>query len=365
MLLEVNGVQYDNFQAASCELRLDALANLFSFEAIAAEGEPLPFKGGESCRVIINGKAVLTGSIEIVDVSYSAGEHNIMVQGRDKTADLLDSSIDVISDLSAPITLKAIIEKVIASIGSDVKVVEDVATEPFNAAEDIAAPEPGDNAFNFIEKYARKRQVLLTSDGDDNVVITSGSGAFSNGSIQHIIGASDNNVIESSFSYDVTGRYNVYKISSQQNPVALNVSGVTGLSAVTDQSGGVFDNQIRAGRQLVLNSETSLSDDQAELRARWEANIRKARGLVYSATVMGFGIDAGDSTSDLWNINTLYQIVDDYVGKSELMLANSITFTTDVDGGEGTALSFVDQNAYSLTLEEPQTNKTAALVLTS
>jgi len=65
MVLEVNGVQYDNFTAASCEIRLDALSNTFSFEAVAAEGAALPFKGGEACRVIVNRQAVLTGFIEI------------------------------------------------------------------------------------------------------------------------------------------------------------------------------------------------------------------------------------------------------------------------------------------------------------
>lgn len=363
MLLEVNGVQYDNFTAASCEIRLDALSNTFSFEAVAAGGVPLPFKGGEACRVIVNGQAVLTGSIEVVDVTYDAGDHTIIVQGRDKTGDLLDSSINEISDLRAPITLKEIIEKVIANIGADIKVIEDVTTDPFNAAEDVAAPEPGDNAFDFIEKYSRKRQVLLTSDGDGNIVITSGSAETAAGSIQHVIDAEDNNVIASSFSFDTTGRYNVYKFASQLNPFALNSAGDTGLESVVNQSGGVFDPDVRIGRQLVLIAEAPNSDDQNVARAKWEANIRKARGLVYSVTIPGYQVDPTDTTSDLWQINKLYQIVDDYLGKSEPMLCNSVTFTLDTQGGELTSLAFVDQKAYSLELEKPRTSKTAGLVI--
>ena len=365
MELEVNGVQYNNFKAASCEIRLDALSNAFSFEAIVAEGDPLPFKGGESCRVIINNKPVLTGSIEIVDVSYDAGDHTITVQGRDKTGDLLDSNISTIPDLRAPITLKQIIEKVIANIGVDIKVIEEVETEPFEEAQDVAAPEPGDNAFNFIEKYSRKRQVLLTSDGDGNIVITSGSSEQVAGSIQHIIGAADNNVIASSFSFDTTGRFNIYKFVSQQNPFTLNSAGETGLASVVNQSGGVSDPDVRIGRQLVLVSETPYSNSQSEARAKWEANIRKARGLVYSVTVPGYTIDSSDKDTPLWQINRLYQIVDDYLGKSEPMLANSVTFTLDTDGGELTSMSFVDEKAYSVDLSKPKTSKTAPLVLLS
>ncbi len=363
MTLEVNGVQFDNFTAASCQIRLDALTNTFSFEAVAAEGVPLPFKGGEACRVIVDDIPVLTGFIEVVDVSYNAGDHTITVQGRDKTGDLLDSNISELSDLRAPITLKQIIEKVIANIGADIKVIEEVTTAPFDAAQDIAAPEPGDNAFDFIEKYSRKRQVLLTSDGDGNVVITSGSTQQVVGSIQHIIGASDNNVISSSFSFDTTGRFNVYKFASQLNLVALNAAGVTGLDPVVNQSGEVSDPDVRKGRQLVLISEAPFSDDQNESRAKWEANIRKARGLVYSAVVSRYTVDPTDLTSDLWRINRLNQIVDDYLGKSEPMLCNSVTFTLDVAGGEQTSLGFVDQKAYSLELTKPETSKTADLIL--
>ena len=363
MQLEVNGVQYDNFTAASCEIRLDALSNAFSFEAVAAKGEPLPFKGGEACRVIVDGEVVLTGSIEIVDVSYSAANHTITIQGRDKTGDLLDSNINKISDLRAPITLKEIIEKVIADIGADIKVIEEVSTLPFDEAQDIAAPEPGDNAFEFIEKYSRKRQVLLTSDSDGNVVITSGSGTSAAGSIQHIIGAEDNNVIASSFSFDTTGRFNIYKFASQLNPLALNLAGETGLDSVVDQGGGASDPDIRIGRQLVLVSEAPGSDDQNETRAKWEANIRKARGLVYSVTVPGYRVDPTKQGSALWKINRLHQIVDDYLGKSEPMLVNSVTFTLDVDGGQLTSLAFVDEKAYTLDLAKPETSKSADLVL--
>ena len=109
--LEVNGVQYSRFESASVGLRLDALSNTFSFEVVSTQGRALPFKGGEACEVIVNNRTVLTGNIEIVTVAYSAGSHSITVSGRDKTADLLDSSLPSFSDLTAPISLKQIIEQ--------------------------------------------------------------------------------------------------------------------------------------------------------------------------------------------------------------------------------------------------------------
>jgi prophage tail gpP-like protein len=358
MKLEVNGVQYDNFTSASCELRLDALSNSFSFQAVAAEGEAFPFKGGDECKIIVNDETVLTGFIEIIEVTYNADDHIILISGRDRTSDLLDSSVSAINDLRAPITLKEIIEKVIANIGSDLEVVDDVSTESFNPAEDVASPEPGNNAFEFIEQYSRKRQVLLTSNSDGNVVITSGSAEQVDGSIQHIIGAIDNNVLSSSFSFDISRRFNSYVFKSELNPVALNNAGTTENSSIVNQSGDVTDGEIRTGRQLTIESEITSSDAENAARAQWEANVRKARSLVYSAVVTGYDVEPG---ADLWQINKLYQVVDDYLGKQEPMLCNSVTFTLDTSGGEQTTLGFVDQEAYSLVLTKPSTSTTADL----
>jgi prophage tail gpP-like protein len=350
MRLEVNGVQYTNFTAASCDIRLDSLSNTFRFDAVAPDAQALPFKGGEECKVIVDGEPVLTGSIEVVDVDFDGSDHKIIVSGRDKTANILDSRIDRIDDIRGDgLTLKSLIERVISELGLDIEVVDEANPPPFNGAEDIAAPEPGDNAFEFIEKYAQKRQVLLTSNSDGNIVITSNSGQVADGRVQHIIDADDNNVISGRFRFDTTGRYNLYRISSDLNPTALNLSGNIDISSIVNQSGVVVDSDIRPGRQLIIISNIPFSDAACEDRAKWEADIRRARGLVYSVRVPQFRV--GGDQGDLWRINRIYQIVDDFVGKIEPMLCNSVTFTFDVNNGRNTNLGFVGQKAYTLFLE--------------
>lgn len=355
MKLEVAGVEYDNFTGASAEIRLDALSNTFSFSAVSTQGTPLPFKGGEACRVLVDGEPVVTGSIEVVDVNYDANGHSIDIQGRDKTGDILDSTISSLSDIRAPITLKSIIQKAIANIGADVSVVDDAEPAPFNAAEDLSAPEPGQNAFDFIETHARKRQVLLTSNGDGDVVITGAGGTKSKGAIQNILNSEDNNVIAGSVSYDTTGRFNIYKFASALNPLAIVNAGATGASEVVNQQGSTTDPDVRIGRQMVLIAEGPSSNDQDKLRAKWEANIRKARGRVYSVTILGYRT-AGD-TGDLWAVNTLVPVRDDFAGIDAEMIVNTVTFSFDLQTGRQTTLSLLESNAYSLALEEPKTEK--------
>ena len=59
-----------------------------------------------------------------------------------------------------------------------------VNPKAFSDAEDLASPEPGENAFAFIEKYAKKRQVLLTSDSSGRIVIDANSGIKADGAVQ-------------------------------------------------------------------------------------------------------------------------------------------------------------------------------------
>ena len=70
--------------------------------------------------------------------------------------------------------------------------------------------------------------------------------------------------------------------------------------------------------------------------------------LIYSAVVPEFRV--GGNSGELWQINRIYQIVDDYIGKTEQMLCNSVTFTFDIDSGSNTSLGFVGQEAYTLFL---------------
>ena len=93
MRIQVNGIEYSNFNHAVATIRLDALSNTFNFGATSEKGNPLPFKGGEECAIIVSGEKVITGFIEIIDVDYDSGSHSISIQGRDKTADLIDSTI--------------------------------------------------------------------------------------------------------------------------------------------------------------------------------------------------------------------------------------------------------------------------------
>jgi len=141
---------------------------------------------------------------------------------------------------------------------------------------------------------------------------------------------------------------------SSLNPTALSLSGSSNNADIVDQSGTTIDSDIRTGRQLVLAAEGSYSNSENNTRAEWEQRIRKARGRLYSAVVQGY---SPPDSSDLWMVNTIIGVLDDFAGISAEMLINSIIFNLDQESGSTTTLSLVEQNAYNLELQEPVTEK--------
>lgn len=354
LTLEVESVPYEGFTSANVRLSLDSLAHDFQFTATAKKTTYLPFTGGERCRVLINDEVITTGFIEIVEVGYSDRNHTINIQGRSKTGDLVDSTLDQL-ELNAPISLQTCIEKVIEQLGLDITVTDQSGSEQFNVAEDKLGPSIGQNAFEFIVTLAKKRQVLLTTDPDGNILITRSESESTSSSLVHQVNGTKNNIISATASYDHTNRFNKYLVKSQLNASSLIFGGgTTDLSSIVNQGGSsnldfVLDSLARVGRQLVLRAEKASSTEQAKLRATWEANIRKARSSAYSVVINNFV----DVNSVRWKLNTTVNVIDDFSNINANKLINSIEFSTTLSGGDRTNLGMVETDAYQVALEEP------------
>lgn len=358
--LEVNGTPYNNFIKGRVNLRLDSLCNEFRFIISRSQNQALPFSEGDSCKVIVNTKIVLTGVIEILQVSYDKDSHIIDISGRDNTSDIVDSTINNLSDIAEGASLKTIIENIISDIGSSISVIEGTiinkSSDDIFGINDVASPEPGTNAFDFIEHLARQRQVLLTSNADGNIVITQGSvEILGNAKLQNTFNGVDNNILKGQVRYDRTNRFNRYKISSQDNISSFSDNESTSLDNIVNVEGQTIDSSIKDGRQLVINAEESYDDEDSFNRSEWEANIRRVRGRTYSVETAGFAYDGNFESKNIWEINKVIPVVDVFCGISGNMLINDITFQVDIDKGSITKINLLEENAYTLLLQEPVT----------
>jgi prophage tail gpP-like protein len=339
----INNRSFTDFVSASATLSLETMANDFEFVASAVNGFP-PLKKGDPIQVTVDGKQVLSGHIEKVSGEESEGTHQVTYSGRDKTGDFIDSQINVIDDLRGELTLKQIIEKVVAHIDLDIKVIDNLNPEPFNEAEDIVSPQVGESAFVFVSTYARKRQAMLTSDSDGNIVITQSRSVDSGETLQRITGSNSNNIISQSWDLDDTKRHNIYIVRGQLDPRGLNLAGDTDIASVEDQGAVVAEAEVREGRQRVVVEKEAYSNRELFDRVKWTARIAEAKATRYNCAARGHSKPSGG----LWEVNTLAQINSDAADISRQMLINTIKFSE----GEGqptiTGLGFVEKNAYTL-----------------
>jgi prophage tail gpP-like protein len=359
--LEVNGIEYSNFDSIEVGQSLDAVSGTFRFVAFTDGTNPFPFAIDDPCRVLVDETPVITGFIDKNEIEYDDKSHAIIIQGRDKTADVIDSTLGDDVEFNTPITLVGVIEAVlkVAKI-TDIKVIDEVGDiDLFESSEKISG-EIGVGVFELIEGYCRKRQVLLTSNGDGDLVITQGQGVNVGFTLINEAASPElNNIKGARVIYNNTDRFNEYIVKSQGNNSASLLSGVPSNSEVTNASGVATDSAIRPSRILYQLAEKSSSSDQCATRATWQANINRARGFSYLATVQGHKDEA---TGLIWQVNKLIGVRDEYAGLSGKFLINSVNYKLTLNGGSITTLGIVAKDAYTLQASEPveqeETSKT-------
>lgn len=360
--LKVNGTEYDNFLSVSCNKSMLEFNSEANFEIALEEGEFPPFLGNERCEVLIDEKKVLTGFIDIISINYSESTHSVNYTIRDKTSDFSDSDIDVINDLGSSISLKRVIEIVLKHLGLDVgtrgekygiKVIGSVDDlKPFDNSTDDIAPEVGDNAFEYCEKLARKRQVLLTTDSDGNIEIVRNSGEQLKQSFQNSFNDNnkENNILSASYSYDYTKSFRKYVVKSQlgkANSGAINFGAVSNKN-VANQKGFFEDKGIRTGRQKVIIADESANDKDNQERALWQANFQRMESEVHSINVYGHSLG-----KEIIEPNKLVFVYDDFAEVIATMTIQAVTWEYSINTGSITSVTLTDKDAFTLTVNEP------------
>jgi prophage tail gpP-like protein len=344
ILLRLNGEPYTNFDNVAVVRSMETVSGAFSFSSSANSKNLFPVRKGDAVQVLVDGVQVLDGHVERLSSSYSDKDHKITITGRDTLGDLIDSSVFGTKEFTGNITLTDVAKSILQGIGlTSVNVIDRTGGVRAFDETDITSAEVGQNAFDFLESYARKRQVLLTTDGMGNLILSRASTTVFPGQLKNVVGASDNNVLGGSFDTDDTGRFNRYVAQGQLNPFALDV----GAGDVSSQNGTATDGGIRSSRVLEFNVEESQDSFTAKDRAKWESNIRRARSVSYSPRVQGHSVDG-----EIWTPNTLVEIEDQFADIEATMLCRSLSYQQSIDQGSTTKLDFTYKDAYTLQAEQ-------------
>jgi prophage tail gpP-like protein len=357
MTLEVGGEQYEGFTAVNVVTTLDTISGQFSFESAPLETGIYPFVIGQDCVVRVEDEVVITGYIERINVNYDCESHSIVVEGRDRTADVIDGSGNGANvEYQADLSFEEVIRQTLQKNGiTDIGVINTVQDLKNFSKGEIESQNLGETIFEFLQRLAKKKQVFLTTDGLANITITRSEGVRVDEYLTNDPENPQSNIKSSNISYDYTERFNEYTVKSQENTAASNLFGnVSAPSSVVEKDKSVFDENIRSDRKITILGDSAYTSEQLIERAQWEANIRRVRSRNYQFTVQGH---KRSKDSGIWKPNQLVQVKDVFSDIDDELLINRVSYSFSIDEGSITALDLVEKDAYKTEAELPVVNK--------
>lgn len=341
----INGTPYTYFEKASVSASVKAVSRGFSFVSTANEDNTFPVRIGDNVIVTADGTKLADGFIETLEIDYDSGSHTIRVGGRSRLADLVDSSMPSPFEVSGT-SLESIIKSVLKALNIDTAVINQAgAIRSFK--NDITSAEIGQNAFEFIESYSRKRQILLTTDGVTGLIIARAGVNKAPAMLKNVSGAVDNNILKATLSIDDSKRFNYYVVHGQLNPTEFLFAETP--SNISNQKGIAKDKDIRNSRKIEMNAEESSDSFSSQDRAVWEKNLRIGAAYNYTATVAGNSVKGA-----LWIPNTLVKVIDDFAQVNAELLISDVQYEYDVYSGSLTTLTMIKPEALTMEIEQKQ-----------
>lgn len=335
--LLVNGQRYGGWTQAALTRGIESLVGGFDLsvsERWSGQTEPWAIREGDECAIYAHDQLILTGYVDKRQLGFSPTSHDLSVSGRDRAADLVDSS--------------AVLTRWEFWGQSAQRLVEMLA-KPFNVtvtAQNAAGAavirkkvsvSPGDTAASILDQIAKYAGVLIHSDGRGGLVITK-PGAAPRATTALVLGK-PGNVLTASASFGQEQLFRRYVVMSQ-NPWGNDTDGESAAHIFAEAS----DPQVRATRTLIIRPEGQTEAIQlAKNRAQWEATVRAARAGTLEVSVQGWA--QADGT--LWPVNALVSVDAPQVGIEGDMLITQARYQLSNEGGTVTTLSLKRPDAFA------------------
>lgn len=330
----VDGVDYDNFLGISFTKTLSSFCAGFVLRMSDRKNAGSKFNGQSLCEILIDDNKLFTGYISELSGNIDNGKHSIQLKGNEKTVDLIESDFSKSIDISNGIKLEDIIRKCLDTIGLDCKVYTDLIIPKFSNTEKISS-EMGDNIFDFIDGLCNKRQVVINTDINGNIILQRANTIYQGAVIQSITGNNTNNVLSSSFTENFSKRFYKYICRCEDGSTGELNDDFNNRKAVS------IDSSIRKTRIRDITLE-ALDIETLKKRAVWEKNFRLNNG-VYMCKVKGFYNNIGQ----IYYPNQLCLIKDDTWGIETKMLLSDVSYSQD-SSGSFSDLTFVNPLAYDV-----------------
>lgn len=332
--LRVRGERLVEWESVSIVQALNAAAGKFTLEVFPRYGQPLPVRPQDPVELWFAGEKLVDGHAYKLQVTQSEKRSEVLsVSGRDKAADMVDSSVTEEPLEFLELSLRQLAERLAAPFDVPVRFPDDppAALElPF----DEFKVSPGERAWQALERACRLRGLLCSPGGDGGILLQSPAATRAEGHVAEGVNAKS-----LSLTWDDTRRFQTYIVRGQGSG-----SDEAFGSLVAQVEGQAVDGLIGRPRQLLILAEGAVDDASARKRAQWEASVRAARAERIMAVVPGWR-QQNRPDSRVWRVNELVPVSWPSRAFEDELLVDQVSRRSD-GNGKLTELVLVRPDAY-------------------
>lgn len=346
----LNGRPYTGWEHVEVTQTFDKATGEGTLTISEQPGNPMPAKVGDTAQIILAGRPVLTGHVHEVEADHDDKSHPIKLKLRDKTQDLVDSTIGPGVEFKAPVALKKVAEGTLKKMGLGIKVIDNASPEDFRKGGEIPVGAIDMLGHDWLDSWAKKRQVVLTTDGKGNLVIDRNKrrrlGGFLMKSFED---SSQNNIKKASYKNSDFGRHNLHSAAGQKSTTDPDWENhdkgyAPGRAEpISNNVRTAMDSSVRPERRLHFRTGAGVEGKTPEDAAKWRANLARARKYTFNATVAGFTCQSGE----LWWPGFVIPVRDDHFQISDELFIKEVKFSKDWAGGATTEVHCTFGDAYS------------------
>lgn len=336
--LAIGGTLYSGWTEVSVARAIDAMCGAFRLTLSSkddATGAPLAIAADDRCQLKIGGEIVIDGWVDAVSPAIDGESHQLSVEGRDKTADLVDCSAVHKPGSWRNVKLEVIAAELAKPFG--VTVTAMVST---GAAISKFAVQQGETVAAALERLLRFRGLMAvpTASGDLQIMTPDAAAPVATLALGVNIKSAEGRT-------DHRERFSDYIVKGQAQG-SDDKHGKT----VSQIKGEAKDAAVRRYRPLLIMAEEQSDGASAIARAKFEAGVRAGRARGADISVLGWRATPGGA---LWRPNSRVKVQCAPIGMAdEIMLIAAVTFTKS--DGEGTiaTLSVAPPEAFAQLAEK-------------
>jgi len=341
--LNIGGIAWKGWEEVALTRAVDAVSGSFEVSLADRWGDdaqalPIAASMPVSIQTVASGSPsaqpdeLIRGYIDTVKPSFGATDHKISISGRDASADLVDCAAVHKPGEWKGLSCSRLAEILAAPFGVGVRCLGNEG-----AAIPVHKIEPGETAWECLERALRQRELLAMPDAKGGILLVSiGAGRATTALIQ------GQNILSASADYDAKGRFSEYRVLAQNKgsdtESGQSVAAVRGISR--DETVGRY-------RPKVITGEAPKNPATAQRRADWENSVCAGRSSSVEVTVQGWR----QADGSLWPLNAMCRVTIPYLFIDQDLMIGKVTHKLG-SGGTTTSLTLRSPLAYAQEFEK-------------